>query len=639
MTELAFVAWHEAALPPGRYTVRVGQRLTARRDDGAAAIDEAFGDLAALPSSGANAGSGASLVFASHGPRVSLPASALAGRFPPAGSAAHEDGVVPHVLLSDPTLPWIRVGGPAGSTGGPVAPLTPWLALVVFAGDELTRIGRQTTTAGALGLDDEPGQRADEAALELSIPADLAARLLPTLADARLLAHVRETPAPAGSGAGETPDLGASAALAVVVANRAVVPAVLNEAHLVRIESIDLDAVVASPAGAAGAGGPPANLPPVRLLSLATWSFHPMAGGAAFRDLAVALAHNSGPLHARTGEPLADTWLRRGAVPLRHGTGVSFYRGPLAPSPSDPNTAAIVETFNNSLPERAEQLVLYDTALGMADVSYAVAWNLGRSLALADLDIALSLDDYRRARRRQQHLAGQLDGLADHRVGDVSLPEATVAWLRNLAEVTSVPDRYLLADLDRLVPERQATWTEHGTPRQAEGTLAWFAVDRVWSTLLVQGAMSVAAGLGRDGSDRPRVRPPREQGFVLRSPLVRWDDLQIRIWPVALDELARLDALDDSVTPLPHRRREVGAGVCMVIFAQSSGPSTVEISRKPEGLHFGVADGTDTSRKLDVAGLAAAAGAADAASFAVGMVQRSPRLRFQLDIGTPGQAG
>ena len=79
MTELRFVAWQRPALPAGRYSVRVGQRLDV------AGLDQAFGDVSA----GAPLG-GASLRFASHGPRVSLAPSAVVGRFPPPGSSGHD---------------------------------------------------------------------------------------------------------------------------------------------------------------------------------------------------------------------------------------------------------------------------------------------------------------------------------------------------------------------------------------------------------------------------------------------------------------------------------------------------------------------------------------------------------------------
>lgn len=612
MTELRFVAWQRPALPAGRYSVRVGQRLDI------AGLDQAFGDVSA----GAPLG-GASLRFASHGPRVSLAPSAVVGRFPPPGSSGHDAEVLPHVLLEDASLPWLRAGGPQARpgkagivTGGDPAP-PPWLALVVFGGDEIDRLVRTTLTAGALGLDDEPGQRADEPATVIGIPAELARSVLPRLADLPVLAHVRETTDPASL-------------TSVVVGNRPVLAGVRNEVHLFSVEGVDLDAAT---------GHGTSTVDPVELISLASWSFTSLDDGPGFAELAFALAHNAAPLRQRTGDPLADTYLLRGVLPFRHGDGLSFYRGPLAPVRNDPVAQRLFDTFDNRLPERADELILHDEVVAMDDVTYAVAFDLGRSLMLRETAIALAVADHRRAARLAAHARGQLHGLTDHKLAPVDAPPpATVtAWMKALVRLELVPDRYLLPDPDRLVPLREASWTAHGRTGTAPGSLAWFTVDPRWASAAALGALSV--GPVSDRGSRPlddfEAVPEPLCGFVLRSPLVRWDDLEILVYPAGLGELA-------GVEPIPHTERSLGADLRLVVFAQPPGRSTVEIGRRPDGVHFGTdhltgdaagafaAAGQQTDR-LDVAGLAHALGATDAATFARAMVQGSPRIRLELD--------
>ena len=82
---------------------------------------------------------------------------------------------------------------------------------------------------------------------------------------------------------------------------------------------------------------------------------------------------------------------------------MSWYRGPLVPLNYD-KPKQIQEPVSC-----ADELLRYDPDTGLFDVTYAVAWQLGRLLALQNHSFALALNRVRRALRaeaeRQMRLA------------------------------------------------------------------------------------------------------------------------------------------------------------------------------------------------------------------------------------------
>lgn len=603
MSDISFIEYHQPGLEAGHYTVRVGQRL---QTDG---LDLALGDLAA----GAQ-----TLELAAFGPRVSLGPDATTARYPSPGSRGRHHTALPHVILSDSTLPWLRSPW-EGAEGWPA----PWLGLVLLSGTERTEATRRTSTAGAIGKADEPGQDAEQPVQLLVLPSDLVHRVLPSIEELRFLAHVRQVDD------GQADD-GQAGARGVIVGNRLPAADASSEVHLVSLEGLyqpDL------PAG------------DVELVSLLNWSFESADDGEGFRELALALASNHGVLAASSAVDGARAHLRRGVVPLRHGPGVSFYRGPLAPTASDPAAETVLGHLAATIPRRSEELVLYDEHVAMTDVTYAVAFALGRNLTLARSSVAVAIDQWQRSARRADHLATQLQGLARHRVPGPDAPPSNVAdWFDRLVRLEPVPERYLLADTERLLPVTGPA-----------GRAAFFAVDSVWVLCLVLGAFSVGRLTARE-MDSSGLRMPwsiRQPplGLALRSALVGWDDLTVRAW----------DRQSVDGTPLVVRERKLGADVKLFLFDPSEAGSahTVEIARQPHGLHFGVDDSTSPLRKhprparggvaltpvdvpfredgrtVKIAALATSLGAADSAQFALQMVDSSPRIRFQLEF--PGR--
>jgi len=594
MTSVRFVASAHAGLEAGVYTVRVGQRLQA---DG---LDAQFGHLVA---------NSAQLTFDAAGPRTELAAGAVVARYPVPASRADQAGTLAHVLLADPTLPWRR--RPWHPAGGD--PAAPWLALILLTGPEIDMAGRRTVKVSDLGRATEEGERPDALVQLLSLPATLAADVIPHLLDLPFLAHVREVDGPEPS------------SHAVIVCNR-VAPPGRNQVHLVSLEGL------ATPDGTS----------PVQLVTLDHWEFESTEDGPGFRDLALAVAHNCGPLRQDTGSAAAREHLRRGVIAVRDGASLSWYRGPLCPVVNDPareNLSTI-----GTPPVRADELLLWDENLKMADATYAVAWDLGRALILNDGHVALTLAEWWRAKRHQARSHGQLQGLVGHRNPDPSQPAEVQAWFQSLHELRPVPARYLLADPERLVPLTEARWQVDGVERHASGRIAFFAVDGHWTVSMAYGAASVGRASDAERQslvNQSEIGPMR--GFILRSELVRWDDLRIRIL--------------DRDNPLDTIERSLGADLRLVLVKTRLRHLTVELSRAPHGLHFGFEETGASLGKIPrdrpgspplgaplrpsigtrpgtiaAAILASLLGANDSAAFAYQMVVGSPSLRIDLDL-------
>ncbi|PTL78945.1 hypothetical protein [Vitiosangium sp. GDMCC 1.1324] len=122
----------------------------------------------------------------------------------------------------------------------------------------------------------------------------------------------------------------------------------------------------------------------IRLVSLAHWSFFSVEPEQGFSGLLRNLGRQPNTLQLPVSLPAsspAAPCLEQGYVPVTHrmrrgSKSVSFYRGPLVPG-ENPDSV--------SLPVRcADELVRYDPATRLFDVSYASAWELGRMLTLAN---------------------------------------------------------------------------------------------------------------------------------------------------------------------------------------------------------------------------------------------------------------
>lgn len=334
------------------------------------------------------------------GPRFRLAADEIYSVYPPDGQTGPYHDTIPHVVFRRKTLPWERAfdGQPAG-TAQAVGP--PWMALLLLNEEELAEVRFAVRPLHELvkqpgGVDDgirrpnlvaldpweesaEPDPQADAVDQNVCETMDMGGPLfdavMPRLGELSLLAHARKVTADdkedvAGIGDGW---------FSVLLANRVPVNRPPDEARR-------YTAIVVSLEGLEGLLGDDAPKPPpamVRLVVLGKWSF--VSRGENFEDMIRALAPPGRDVWLRAEPPaIANTTVRTalagGHVPLPHrlrqgGRTISWYRGPLVPSPAVPE-------IRNMIYASADEALQFDADTGLFDVSYAAAWQLGRLLAM-----------------------------------------------------------------------------------------------------------------------------------------------------------------------------------------------------------------------------------------------------------------
>lgn len=504
-------------------------------------------------------------------PRFSLNPQDIAAVFPPAGSLGEHSNVLPHIQFQRSTLPWERqpLYGDKNS---------PWLALLVLHEDELgsgssINVITQTVTLEKLG--DQPdaqlGQHPQDPVNIIDIDAALLKRIFPDPVVRKWLAHVRNSTVDGRSGSKER---------AVIVGNRLPAANGGSIVHLVSIAGRDIDKEIADAKTAQK----------LRLITLYSWRFACLTPTHSFKGLLLNLNQRlrlepetntlvkeqlPGVLrlpHSKNAD--AEGYLKRGAVPLPHTTRlgnrtVSWYHGPFVPG--------TLSCTPIEFPiQAADQAVHYNESLGMLDVSYGAAWELGRLLTLQNKTVAAALYNWKRrhaqteklleAERQFLHLGMERQSAP----GD--LPQNVADWFRDLSLLRAVPFRYLVPDEKMLPPE----------------SLRFFQIDPLWIQCLVDGAFSVGRVLAGDHvRDRNHVRRlPADlkpagpaSGLFLRSAVVSgWPDLLV-------------DAYDSEGPTAKLREDKLSPNILLCLFTNVV--VRVDIHQRPEALHFGF------SRKKD----------------------------------------
>jgi hypothetical protein len=414
-TDVTFYDNFVPSLKAGEYTVTVSQTLTA-------AVGSKAPGTPQEP---------VAQKFIVRGPRFQLDPADVHRVFPPASATGVYGEYLPMIVLNKRALPWERE-----LELTPPAPACPWMALLVFSEQDLPapqpagslRNPTRATSvplaqvisppAGTLGpalrlQDDE-----DPAAIfcnVIDVPAAAFVGLTPVLADLPLLAHVRRV----STEDKEPQNAKHEGWYSCVIANRfAVAPPESGEAsrvgnivHLVSLEGFEsylkADGAVARPAEQT-----------VRLVSLYSWSFTCLREPAQnFSELMLNLvAQVNGarpdlllrlPLASQPpDDPVAlagYTRLREGYTPMSYAAqtgerGFAWYRGPLAPvvAAEFMRAAAPGGGANPAAPKNSSEAMIFDASTGVFDLSYAVAFQTGRSLALSSLPFSTALLQWRR---------------------------------------------------------------------------------------------------------------------------------------------------------------------------------------------------------------------------------------------------
>lgn len=560
-----FISYDKPGMTDGVYDLSVSQSFSVGNDGVAAAATKKALKIAAL------------------GPRFTLEPQLITGKFPPDKSLGEYYTVLPHIVFKRSILPWER----KISKDNPAFADTPWLALLLFTKDE--NISPQTITLDTLCnppqqkdwefpvVTLEPGQHKTDRLLVIDVPGTLLQKALPNQEALPYLAHVRQSA-----------DLKDAPEFAILVCGR--LPKPKNECvvHLVSLENrTDLFNFDVNKK--------------YRLVTLSSWSFASTSSTVNFKDLLLAAYENDTEqtsknvlrlpaVAAKSDTPVAtiNGLYRQGLVPLPHQTRqgnqlVSWFRGPLLPGP----TKEVVD-FTKLHVTAADELVRYDSKLGMFDVSNAAAWELGRLLMLRRRRISMAFYNWKRASLQ----AAKANGAARHlplgqRSGPPDLPQSVNDWFAGLGTLNDVPYNYL-------VPEER----ELPLP-----SIRFFSVDSAWVAYLLDGAFSI----GRVVSNKPSADAPLRSsipipgpmsGFLLRSPVVAgWPHMEVTGFDVAGGGTSFLPAGASEKNILKTLRMEkIAPDTLFCLFAGEV--KTVDLNEKAEVIHFGVAyeDGAGASK-------------------------------------------
>lgn len=524
------------------------------------------------------------LYFSVAGPRFSLDPSLIQGVFPPDKGVGRYSGVLPHVILHRSTLPWEREISPETPNG------TPWMAVLLFAGDEIAELNVETTTVGELqnpttnpsypGTALEVSQSESDQTVVIDIPLNLLAKTLPNPSDLALLAHVRELTLDG------TANIGEANLFPIVVGNRL-------PAHIPPTTGCEVKAVLVSLEGrtdvydAVAQANSGENTLPYRLVMLHTWQYTTLPQDKTFTDyvLDAATPRPNNPDNllrmdsltaTDSGAQLANRMLEAGFIPLPHQTRqgnslVSWYRGPFIPQvtlpPDDWAEFAGIRS--------PDQLVRYFEDSGMLDTSYAAAWQLGQLLTLQNTSVSTALYNWKRGQALLKYTARQTH-LPIKPIRALPLPSAVQTWLTELASLQHVPFNYLVAN-EQLLPSE---------------SIRFFAVDARWCAALLDGAFSVGRVLSSDAqADQPVVQAKQYSlfgqpisGFLLRSHLVEgWPRLQVEGYDSVPDDVNIITV----GTPLRLLRMErLAPDLLLCLFIGNL--HTVDLHEVPETVHFGL---------------------------------------------------
>ncbi|MGB6161943.1 MAG: hypothetical protein WCF33_01055 [Pseudonocardiaceae bacterium] len=470
---VGFLGYRHPALDGGDYEIRVEQTTSLQ--------GEAFTTTR---------------TFTVAGERFTLAPNAIRATYPPEGSLGDCAGVLPHIILDRPTLPWERDPTAAGEAP-PSGPRPPWLAVLLFTEDERPEPRTVTLNELATGPGTMPApvlerhQSPTDPVTVIDIDPALLHDLLPGWDELSYLAHVR-------TGAG--PDA------AVVLGARLPSAGSSCTAHLVSLEG----RFRVTSAGTREFFVDGSAL--VRLVSLTSWRFASADPAQTFAGLTSALATGGGAFRLPDSHnPVADKYLRQGFVPIRQqlrdgSRTVCWYRGPLVTGPTADNDASVPPV------RAADPLLRFHPQIGMFDVGYAAAWQLGRLLTLRSTNIATQLWQHRRRRGQGSPLTALEQDNYPFAVtaidNTLTLPDTVLDWLRDLAALRGVPFGYLVPD-ERLLPVE---------------TVRFVAIDQRWVQHLLDGAYSLGR-LSQADADADAAHPlpitvPTRTGALIRSELI-----------------------------------------------------------------------------------------------------------------------
>lgn len=414
--EVTFIQHHLPGLDAGEYELTVDQKVF--ESDGTTPINE---DTLSNKYSFAVAGDRF---------RVKVPNDVLYSHFPSDNATGEYTNVLPHVVFLQKTFPWIRYPNKTEPTfreqagpGEPVdADVPTWLTILLLDEDDLDPDNPDfTLTPKAMTIGDLfPGSKAlgdnisyfydpsikldfgeskTDPIQVIDIPLSKFWTIAPSLQDLYYLAHARKVSLVNKPTIQGVSDKGEPVGdFSIVFGNR--LPQTEKKAHAYLVSLDRMEPYLPDEDGNPQSAVARDKDKFIRLAVLKSWTFTSMGQPATFVNDVLSL--NGRDLNS--DEPATITNLRlpyngknqqikdalqMGYTALNHqlrtgGQTVSWYRGPLVPYQM-PNQRV---EFPVSSPDQA---TIFDPTTGMFDVSYAMAWTLGRMLALQDKGFSVEL--------------------------------------------------------------------------------------------------------------------------------------------------------------------------------------------------------------------------------------------------------
>lgn len=489
--KVQFIQHRQPPLDSGTYTVEVEQKVKTKQSD--KIPEQTFSK---------------ELTFYVDGHRFApLTPDVIYAVFPPAGNLGEYSNALPHIILKRGTLPWERT---IRSTNSDL----PWLALLLFQESEkpepkTIKLKELKATSGNTKFPEfiyEAGQNDEDVVTVIDVPQNILEKILPPEKDLTLLASVNQITNEKNESLSEP--------LATILGNRLPKKGEVSTVHLVALE----ERYNSGTFDYQGAG--PNDF--IRLVSLASWSFTCVNSKHNFDALLKEIDREPDTLRlpSQNNHP-AKQYLDLGYVPLHHALRqgdktVSWYHSPLSTGQSQDNLTAPVAI--------ADQLMRYDPNTGMFDVSYAMAWQLGRMLTLQNQPLAVEIFNWKRSKAQDLHqIQQQVLHLPFQSTTETNgdLPTAIANWFQDLELLKNVPFNYLVPDTRLLPPE----------------SLRFFWIDSYWVDCLQDGAFSVGRvtkeDLRLDVQSRSLQRSKTQSdktitGFLLHSEVVSgWPGLEI----------------------------------------------------------------------------------------------------------------
>ncbi|REJ60556.1 MAG: hypothetical protein DWQ56_04935 [Microcystis aeruginosa DA14] len=489
--KVQFIQHCQPPLDSGTYTVEVEQKVKTKQSD--KIPEQTFSK---------------ELTFYVDGHRFApLTPDVIYAVFPPAGNLGEYSNALPHIILKRGTLPWERT---IRSTNSDL----PWLALLLFQESEkpepkTIKLKELKATSGNTKFPEfinEAGQNDEDVVTVIDVPQNILEKILPPEKDLTLLASVNQITNEKNESLSEP--------LATILGNRLPKKGEVSTVHLVALE----ERYNSGEFNYQGAGLNDF----IRLVSLASWSFTCVNSKHNFDALLKEIDREPDTLRLPSeGNNPAKQYLDLGYVPLHHALRqgdktVSWYHSPLSTGQSQDNLTAPVAI--------ADQLMRYDPNTGMFDVSYAMAWQLGRMLTLQNQPLAVEIFNWKRSKAQDLHqIQQQVLHLPFQSTTETNgdLPTAIANWFQDLELLKNVPFNYLVPDTRLLPPE----------------SLRFFWIDSYWVDCLQDGAFSVGRvtkeDLRLDVQSRSLRRSKTQSdktitGFLLHSEVVSgWPGLEI----------------------------------------------------------------------------------------------------------------